>query len=106
MMFKKGQDRLKQAMPGGGANKSFMFLVSAIALAAIAFFGFTIRVNPDEVGVVLRFGKFHDQLPPGLNFRAPYPIDKIYLPKVTRVNQTEVGFRAATSSRGFRSNGR
>ena len=105
-ILKKGQDRLKQAMPGGGANKSFMFLVSAIALAAITFYGFTIRVNPDEVGVVLRFGKFHDQLPPGLNFRAPYPIDKIYLPKVTRVNQTEVGFRAASTSRGFRPGGR
>ena len=98
-LFKKGQDKLKQAMPGGGMNKSFIFLVSAIALAAIAFFGFTVRVNPDEVGVVLRFGKFHNQLPPGLNFRAPYPIDKIYLPKVTRVNRTSIGFRGGSSAR-------
>ncbi len=105
-MFKKGQDKLKQAMPGGGMNKSFLFLVSAIALAAIAFFGFTVSVKPDEVGVVLRFGKFHAQLPPGLNFRAPYPIDKIYLPKVTRINQTEVGFRGSSTNRGFQRTGR
>jgi len=104
-MLKKGQDKLKQAMPGGGMNKSFLFLVSAIALAAIAFFGFTVRVNPDEVGVVLRFGKFHDQLAPGLNFRYPYPIDKIYLPKVTRINRTSVGFRGGSSSRFGNSSG-
>ena len=104
-MFKKGQDRLRQAMPGGGLNKSFMFLIAAIALAAIAFFGFTVRVNPDEVGVVLRFGKFHNQLPPGLNFRAPYPIDKIYLPKVTRINRTTVGYRGVASGSRFRTSG-
>ena len=97
-MFKKGQDKFKQAMPGGGGvNKSFMFLVTAIGLAALSFFLFTVRVNPDEVGVVLRFGKFEKQLPPGLNFRAPYPIDVIYKPKVTRVNRTTVGFRGGSS---------
>ena len=99
-MFKKGQDKFKKAMPGGGANKSFLFLISAIALAAIAFFGFTVRVNPDELGVVLRFGKFHSQLQPGLNFRYPYPVDKIYLPKVTRINRTTVGFQGSTSRFG------
>jgi membrane protease subunit HflK len=56
-----------------------------------AFFGFTFRVNPDEVGVVMRFGKVMRQEPAGLHFRMPYPIDEVRLPKVTRQNVVQIG---------------
>ena len=46
---------------------------------------------PDELGVVMRFGKVTRQEPAGLHFRMPYPIDEVRLPKVTRQNIVEIG---------------
>ncbi len=98
-ILKKSQDRLKQAMPGGGMNKLFVLLIALVALAFVGFYLFTVRVNPDELGVVLRFGKHNRDLTPGLQFRLPYPIETVYLPKVTRVNRIEVGMRGSSDGR-------
>jgi len=95
-ILKQGQDRIKKAMPGGGGGGVGGGVIALIALAVLAFVGwqgFTTRVQPDEVGVVLRFGEFDRQLPPGLNFRMPYPVETVYKPKVTRVNRQAIGFR-------------
>ena len=48
------------------------------------------RVNPDELGVVLRFGRYLDTQEPGLHYHLPYPIDTVVLPKVTQVNQLQI----------------
>ena len=49
-----------------------------IALVAIVLWGFSgfFRVEPDELGVVLRFGKFVREVQPGLNYHLPYPIER------------------------------
>jgi membrane protease subunit HflK len=86
-------------MHGGGIPGPLLFLVAVVACAVIAWQAFTFRVNPDELGVVMRFGKFIEQYPPGLHFRYPYPIDEVSLPKVTRQNIIEVGMRSAGTSR-------
>jgi membrane protease subunit HflK len=99
-ILRRGQDRIRQAIPGGRMPGPFVALVAVIAIVLIGFFGFTVRVDPEELGVVLRFGKFVRQLPPGLNFRWPYPIEQVELPKVTRVNRIEIGMRASTTSDG------
>ena len=75
-------------------------LIAVVAIALVGFFGFTVRVNPEELGIVLRFGKYVRQLPPGLNFRWPYPIEQVELPKVTRVNRIEIGMRGSTVTDG------
>jgi membrane protease subunit HflK len=93
-MLKRGQDKVKQVMHGGGIPGPLLFLVAVIACAVIAWQAFTFRVNPDELGVVMRFGKFVEKYPPGLHFRLPYPIDEVRLPKVTRQNIIEVGVRS------------
>ncbi len=49
------------------------------------------RVEPDEQGVVLRFGKWVDTVEPGLHYRFPYPVGRVLLPKVTQVNQMQLG---------------
>ena len=98
-LLKRGQDKFRQAIPGGsGVPGLFIFLAVVVLGAIIAFYAFTFRVNPDELGVVMRFGKVTRQEPPGLHFRMPYPIDEVRLPKVTQQNITEVGMR--TSTRG------
>lgn len=97
-MLKRGQDKVKQVMHGGGIPGPLLFLVAIIACAVIAWQAFTFRVNPDELGIVMRFGKYVDQYPPGLHFRWPYPIDEVRLPKVTRQNIIEIGRSGARGS--------
>ena len=92
-ILKRGQDKVKQVMHGSGVPGPLMLLLSAVALAIVGFYAFTFTVKPDELGVVLRFGKFERQEPPGLHFRLPYPIEEVRLPKVTTANRTEIGLR-------------
>jgi membrane protease subunit HflK len=100
-MLKRGQDKVKQVMRGGGGIPGpLLFIVAILACAFIAFQAFTFRVNPDELGVVMRFGQFIRQDPPGLHFRLPYPIDEVHLPKVTRQNVIEVGMRSTSGKLG------
>ena len=96
-MLKRGQDKVKQVMHGGGIPGPLLFLVAIVACAIIAWQAFFFRVNPDELGVVMRFGKFIEQYPPGLHFRWPYPIDEVRLPKVTRQNIIEIGMRSTST---------
>jgi membrane protease subunit HflK len=97
-ILRRGQDRIRQAMPGGRMGGPLVGLIAVVAIALIGFFGFTVRVNPEELGIVLRFGKYVRQLPPGLNFRWPYPIEQVALPKVTRVNRIEIGMRGSSTT--------
>lgn len=50
-------------------------------------------VSPDEVGVVMRFGKYVYTTPPGPHFHIPYPVETVLRPKVTEVKRLEIGFR-------------
>jgi membrane protease subunit HflK len=98
-ILRRGQDRIRQAMPSGRLGGPFAAMLAIALIALVGFFGFTVRVNPEELGVVLRFGKFVRLLPPGLNFRWPYPIEVVELPKVTRVNRIELGMRGSAENR-------
>ena len=83
--------------PGGSRLPSWIVYLVATALAAIvAYYAFTFRVDADELGIVMRFGKVARLEPPGLHFRMPYPIDEVRRPKVTRQNIIEVGMRTGT----------
>jgi modulator of FtsH protease HflK len=100
-LLRHSQDKLRRIMPGGsGLRGSFMFLLAAVIVALAAFFAFTFRVDPDELGIVMRFGKPVRSEPPGLHFRQPYPIEEVRLPKVTRQNIIEVGMRSSEVSPG------
>jgi membrane protease subunit HflK len=49
------------------------------------------RVQPDELGVVLRFGKYVRDEQPGLRYHLPYPIETVLLPKALRVSTISIG---------------
>jgi len=100
-MLKRSQDRMKQVMHGGGVPGPLAFLAAVAAAAVVAWYAFFFRVDPDELGVVMRFGEFVRQEPPGLHFRLPYPIEEVVKPKVTRQNIIEIGMRSAAFERGF-----
>lgn len=97
-ILRRSQDRLRQVIPGGRMGSPLMVLVAIAAAIAIGFFGFTVRVNTDEVGVVLRFGEYVRLLTPGLHVRWPYPVEVVELPKVTRINRIEIGMRGSSDT--------
>ena len=99
-IFKRSQDRIKQAWPGSGMNKGLVAILALLGILIMGFYMFTVRVNPDEQGIVTRFGKYDHWLRPGLNFRLPAPIEVVYTPKVTNVNALEMGFRRGNDQRG------
>lgn len=90
-MLKRSQDRMKQVMHGGGIPGPLMLLAGAVAAGFVAWHGFFFRVNPDEVGVVMRFGEYVRQESAGLHFRLPYPIENVIVPKLTVQRITEIG---------------
>lgn len=49
------------------------------------------RVQPDEQALVMRFGKWVDTKESGLHYHFPYPFEMVLLPKVTQVNQLQLG---------------
>jgi membrane protease subunit HflK len=100
-LLKRSQDRLKQAMPGGGMSGGFLALIILVGMAVVAFYSFTVSIRQDEQGIVLRFGEYSRQLAPGLNFRWPYPVETVYQPQVTRVNRVEIGMRATATTSMF-----
>ena len=55
------------------------------------------RVQPDEQGIVLRFGAYKYWTPPGLHWHIPWPVEEVERPAVTRINRTEIGFRSGAS---------
>jgi membrane protease subunit HflK len=97
-MLRRGQDRLRSVLPGGNLGGRGFLL---IALAVVALWGFSgfFRVEPDELGVVLRFGKEVREVQPGLNYHLPYPIETALTPKALRVNKIEIGMRTVEDAR-------
>jgi membrane protease subunit HflK len=91
-LLRRGQDKLRTVLPGGNLSGRGIAL---IALAAVALWGFSgfFRVEPDELGLVMRFGKYIRDAKPGLNYHIPYPVDSVELVKVTRVNRIDIGMR-------------
>ena len=102
-ILRKSQDRLRQAMPGGGMGGWLAGVLGLLLVLVIGIFAFTVRVNTDEVGIVLRFGEYVRQLQPGLHFRLPYPIEEVELPKFTRINRIEIGMRGSSDRGSTRS---
>jgi modulator of FtsH protease HflK len=95
--LRRSQDRLRGLLPGNLGGRG----IALIALAAIVLWGFSgfFRVEPDELGVVLRFGKFVREVQPGLNYHLPYPIETALTPQALRVNKIDVGMRPVEDMR-------
>src|SRR5208282_315165 len=90
-LLRRSQDRLRGLLPGNLGGRG----IALIALAAVVLWGFSgfFRVEPDELGVVLRFGKFTREVVPGLNYHLPYPIETALTPPALRINKIDIGMR-------------
>ncbi|WP_368416021.1 FtsH protease activity modulator HflK [Falsiroseomonas sp.] len=92
-VIRQAQDLVRRWLPRGSGGKG-LALIGGVLLVLWAASGFY-RVNPDEQGVVLRFGAFDRTAPPGLNYHIPWPVESVTTPRVTRINRVDVGFRGA-----------
>jgi modulator of FtsH protease HflK len=88
--LRRSQEKLRSWLPGNLGGRG----IALIGLAAVALWGFSgfFRVEPDELGVVLRFGQFVREVQPGLNYHLPYPIETALTPQALRVNKIDIGF--------------
>ncbi|MHB2154714.1 FtsH protease activity modulator HflK [Calditrichota bacterium GD2] len=62
-------------------------------LFLVFFFSSWFTIGAEEVGVVVRFGKYVRTVDPGLNFKLPFGIETVYKVPVQRQLKQEFGFR-------------
>jgi membrane protease subunit HflK len=98
-LLRRSQDKLRTVLPGGGnlgGKGIILILLGAIIIWGLSGF---YRVDTNEYGVVLRFGKYVRDAFPGLNYHLPYPIESVLTPQVTVVRQIHIGMRLVEDSR-------
>lgn len=97
-LLRRSQDRLRRVFPrrggGGGINPIAIVAIVIVVLGFVGYSLFTFRVEPDQLGVVLRFGEYNRTAQPGLNFRLPL-VETVYTPAVTRETQVQIGYQQA-----------
>lgn len=84
-LLRKSQDKVRRIMKGGKNKKGFDFKsfwgIAGIVVLLWLLTGFY-QVQPQEQGVVLRFGKYAYTTAPGLHYHLPYPIETVLTPNV------------------------
>jgi len=81
---------------GGGGGAGLLLLAVAVVVGAITSY---YQVEPDEVGVIRRLGKYVGTSEPGPHFKLPFGIDRADKVPVQRQLKMEFGFR--TTRGGF-----
>jgi membrane protease subunit HflK len=74
----------------------------AVVVALIFLWSSWFTVQPEETGIVQRFGKIARTAGPGLHFKWPYGIETVRLIPTARVLKEEFGFRSLASVPGQR----
>lgn len=79
-------------------QKGILPLLVVIAVIAVIIGGSSsmYKVDTEETGVVLRFGKFAKFSDPGLHFKIPFGVEQVYLVPTGRVLKEEFGYRTVT----------
>ena len=85
-LFRQGGQRISNM---GKWLPYFMAIFVVIFIALTSFYS----IEPDEVGVIKRFGKFITINQPGLHWKLPFNIDRLDKVKVKRIFKEEFGFR-------------
>ena len=83
-------------VPAGGVRWVVLGLI-AVWIVFTSFY----TIDPEEVGVELRFGRYTETTQPGLNFKLPLGIESVIKVPVQRQLKEEFGFR--TQRTGVRS---
>jgi modulator of FtsH protease HflK len=94
-ILRRGQDRIRDFMPGGGSMGGKG--IAAVILGALVIWLLTgfYTVRPNEVGINMLFGAYTGSTSEGLRYNLPYPIGQVEKPDVTSQQRVEVGYRSA-----------
>ncbi len=93
-ILRRGQDRLKDFIPGGSMGGKGLIILALGVLAVWLLTGFY-TVRPNEVGINMIFGSFTGTTQEGLRYNLPYPIGRVLKPNVTEQQRIEVGYRSS-----------
>jgi membrane protease subunit HflK len=79
--------------PPTGTVKAVLAVLAALVLLFTSYY----QVEPDEVGVVQRFGAFVRTTDPGPHLKLPFGIERVTKVPVLRQLKMEFGFRTVAS---------
>jgi modulator of FtsH protease HflK len=85
--------KLRGRLPGG--PKIIILALVVLWLASGIYV-----VEPDEAGIVQRFGAYTASTGPGPHYHIPFPFESVKTPKVSQVRRVEVGFRSTYARDG------
>lgn len=97
-LLKRGQEKLKGFFPDGQQGPQFWIFLGAVLLA-LWFSTGIYKIEPNEQGVILRFGAFQRVADPGLNYHLPQPIERVMKVPVTTIQRVEIGARTVERGR-------
>lgn len=100
-LLRKSQDKMRDVFQGDG-NEGKIGVIAVLVIIFLWLGSGIYRVNPDELGVVLRFGEYHRTTGPGLNYHFPYPFEAVFIPSVTSINKVEIGTRNSAENPSLR----
>lgn len=93
-VIRKGQEKLKNALPGGKGG----YALAGLAIAFLYIWWGVYEIEANQQGVVLRFGERTELKSPGLGW-IPKPFESIEIRGVTDEQTISVGNNNATSRR-------
>ena len=79
-ILRRGQDRLKDFIPGGSMGGKGLIILALGVLVVWLLTGFY-TVRPNEVGINMIFGSFTGTTQEGLRYNLPYPIGRVIKPR-------------------------
>lgn len=82
----------KMKRPPNMSGSTIRWSIIGVIFLVLIFSSF-FTISPEEVGVVLRFGRYTREASPGLNFKWPFGIETVYKVPVQRQLKQEFGFR-------------
>ncbi|MEE7494104.1 FtsH protease activity modulator HflK [Methylobacterium oryzae] len=110
-LLRRGQDRLRGLIPGGGSGGyggggstgagggRSAAVIAVLAIAIWLATGFY-TVYPRQVGIETIFGRYVGTKGEGLRYNFPYPIGGVVKPDVGSQNSIQIGFRSGPNGQG------
>jgi membrane protease subunit HflK len=88
---------VSEALDKAWLHRSLIWKVALAVAAVIVLFTSYYQIEPDEVGVVTRYARFHRVVNPGPHLRLPLGIERVQKVPVERQLKQEFGFRTVRS---------
>jgi membrane protease subunit HflK len=101
-LLRRGQERVRGLFPGGPQGPKAIVLGLCVLVAVWASSGFY-KVQPDEQGVEMLFGRFVKSTESGLHYWFPAPVGEVVTVAVTNIRQINIGSQSDEASRRYAS---